>query len=190
MFRLLISSFIVASFSQTLFAKDDVATWLQRMGCIDLQAIYLEKQLENGDRGTQVKAAKQLADVYATMLARADQDADKELLQRAIDLFDRIPSAGTFDLRLQLYRATFIAAEQILERYRLRISAREEAQLAITQLQEVAENLNTFRQSLLKRVRSSRSNNDKLQQQLGMVTSSLAWTHYYIAWLNISATAA
>lgn len=170
--------------AQFTFAQEEVSSWLQRMGCVDLQATYLEEQLENGNRTTQVKAAKQLADVYATMLARANQDMDKELLQRAIELFNRIPAAGTVELRLQLFRATYIAAEQILERYRLRISNREEAQIAITQLQNVTNNLESFRQTLLKRIRSARSNNDHLQQQLGLVTSYLAWTRYYIAWFD------
>lgn len=180
----LINIFLILFLTQFSFAQEGVSSWLQRMGCVELQATYLEEQLENGNRTTQVKAAKQLADVYATMLARADQDMDKKLLQRAIELFDRIPAAGTVELRLQLFRATYIAAEQILERYRLRISDREEARIAITQLQNVTDNLESFRQTLLKRVRSARSNNEHLQQQLGLVTSYLAWTRYYIAWFD------
>jgi len=152
------------------------------MGCLELQAIHLETQLENGDNRQKAVAAKLLAGVYATMLARADEETDQDLLQRAISLFDRIPSAGTTELRLQLYRATFIASEQILERYRLRISTREEANIAIEQLHKVTEDLQSLQQILLKRVRSLRSSNPKAQEQLGLATSYLAWARYYIAW--------
>ena len=95
------------------------------------------------------------------MLAQSNQDDDQELLKRAISLFDRIQEAGTTELRLQLYRATYIAAEQILERYRLRISDIEEANVAIAQLHEVADDLDSLQQSLIKSIRSSHSANEK-----------------------------
>jgi hypothetical protein len=163
-------------------AQDEVTGWLQRMGCDELLAHYLEDQLDHGDRRAKIRAAKQLADVYAVMLARADQSGDKGILERAISLFDRIPEAGTTDLRLQLYRATYIAAEQILERYRLRISNQEEATIAITHLHEVTDDLQSLRDSLLKQLRSSRTQSEKKQQQLGLITSYLAWARYYLAW--------
>ena len=178
----LISLLFLLLFAPIATAQDDVTGWLQRMGCDDLLARYLENQLDHGDRKAKIRAAKQLADVYAVMLARSDQKEDKETLERAISLFDRIPEAGTTDLRLQLYRATYIAAEQILERYRLRISNQEEAAIAITHLHEVTEDLQSLRDSLLKQLRSSRTQSEQKQQQLGLITSYLAWSRYYLAW--------
>ena len=182
MFLRLISLLLILILSPAAIAQNDVTVWLQRMGCDELLARYLEEQLDHGDRKAKIRAAKQLADVYAIMLARSDQEGDKETLERAISLFDRIPEAGTTDLRLQLYRATYIAAEQILERYRLRISNQEEAVIAITHLHEVTEDLQSLRESLLKQLRSSRTQSEKKQQQLGLITSYLAWARYYLAW--------
>ena len=178
----LISLICILILAPSSTAQDEVTGWLQRMGCDELLAHYLENQLDHGDRRAKIRAAKQLADVYAVMLARADQSGDKGILERAISLFDRIPEAGTTDLRLQLYRATYIAAEQILERYRLRISNQEEATIAITHLHEVTDDLQSLRDSLLKQLRSSRTQSEKKQQQLGLITSYLAWARYYIAW--------
>ena len=147
MFLRVISVILCYSLASLASAQDDVTRWLQRMGCNELLANYLEQQLEEGNRNEKIRAAKQLADVYAMMLAQANQDDDQELLKRAISLFDRIPEAGTTELQLQLYRATYIAAEQTLERYRLRISDIEEANVAIAQLHEVADDLDSLQQS-------------------------------------------
>ena len=143
-------------------------------------------EIANQKSGLQNK----LADVYAVMLARLGKEDDGETLQRAISLFDRIPEAGTTDLRLQLYRATYIAAEQILERYRLRISDKNEADFAITHLHEVADDLASLREVLLKRIRSSRSQNEKKKQQVGLISSYLAWSRYYLAWYEDDQTQA
>ena len=113
--------------------------------------IKFPHKLENGMSRERVKAAKELADVYALLLARDDGCANEDILQRAVLLFDRIPEAGTIDLRLQLYRATFIAAEQILERYRIRVSDVEEAEQAVMHLREVATKLETLQDSLQKK---------------------------------------
>jgi hypothetical protein len=190
MFLRVISVLVILLLAPFSHAQDDVTQWLQRMGCDELLARYLENELDTGDRKAKIKAAKQLADVYAIMLARSDQESDKETLKRAISLFDRIPEAGTTDLRLQLYRATYIAAEQILERYRLRISDEEEAEIAIQHLHEVTEDLQLLRNSLLKLLKSSRSQNEKKQQQLGLITSYLAWSRYYLAWYEHDQTEA
>lgn len=190
MYLRLISLLLILLPAPLAAAQDDVTQWLQRMGCDDLLAEYLENQLEHGDRKSKIRAAKQLADVYAVMLARAGKEDEGRTLQRAISLFDRIPEAGTTDLRLQLYRATYIAAEQILERYRLRISDKDEANIAITQLHEVAEDLSSLREVLLKRIRSSRSQNEKKKLQLGLISSYLAWTRYYLAWYEDDQTQA
>jgi hypothetical protein len=182
MFLRVISLLLLLLTAPFAYAQNDVTQWLQRMGCDELLARYLENELDNGDRKAKIRAAKQLADVYAIMLARSDQKGNKETLERAISLFDRIPEAGTTDLKLQLYRATYIAAEQILERYRLRISDAEEAEIAVNHLREVTEDLQSLRGSLLKQLKSSRTQNEKKQQQLGLITSYLAWARYYLAW--------
>ncbi len=160
------------------------------MGCNELLARHLEHKLENGMSRERVKAAKELADVYALLLARDEGGANEDILQRAVLLFDRIPEAGTIDLRLQLYRATFIAAEQILERYRIRVSDVEEAEQAVMHLREVATKLETLQDSLQKKINSSRSPSEKKKQNLGMATSYLAWVYYYIAWFEDDAVEA
>ena len=182
MFQLLISITAIICITLPAKSQDNVSNWLQRMGCEELLASYLENQLDHGSRIEQIRAANQLADVYAILLARSSGKTDSETLQRAIQLFERIPEVGTTDLRVQLYRATYLAAEQILERYRLRISSKQEAEVSIQQLNSVAIELQTLRANLMKRARSSNSRDEKRMQQIGLLTSYLAWSKYYIAW--------
>ncbi len=185
MYRRLISLFLtIAWINSVAFAQETVPTWLNRMGCNELLARYLEDKLESGTSKERGNAVRELANVYAILLSRSEGEENKEILQRAIALFDRIPEAGTVDLKLQLYRATFIASEQILERYRLRISEREDAELAVVQLKDIAENLEKLRTKLQKSIKASRSPSEKKKQNLGMATSYLAWVHYYIAWFQ------
>jgi len=182
MFLRVISLLLMFSLLTRALAQEDVDQWLQRMGCDALLASYLEDILEHGDRNTKIRAAKQLAHVYAIMLARADEEGDREILLRAISLFDRSPEAATDELRLQIYRATYVASEMILERYRLRISSRDEADIAIAQLREVCSELSKFRDTLKRKMRLKRTPIEKDKEQLGLVTSYLAWANYYIAW--------
>jgi len=168
--------------SRATYANTDLNEWLQKMGCVELQALYLESILQDGNLREQENAAKKLADVYALILARSGNTGDQETLQRAVKLFKNIPQAGTTELRLQLYRATYLATEQLLERYRLRITTKKEADQAVEQLTEVISGLDNLRKPLLKRARSSRTFNDTVQEQLGLSTNYLAWAKYYVAW--------
>ncbi len=168
--------------SKSTYANTDLNDWLQKMGCVELQALYLESILREGNLSEQENAAKKLADVYALILARSENTADQETLERAVKLFKNIPQAGTTELRLQLYRATYLATEQLLERYRLRLTTKKEADLAVEQLIAVISGLDNIQKSLLKRSRSSRTFNDTDQEQLGLSTNYLAWAKYYVAW--------
>jgi len=166
----------------SLASAQEVEAWLQRMGCEALLAVYLEDTLEHGDKNEKARAARDLAQVYAVLLARGDEEENKEILLRASSLFSKNPEAGTDELRVQLYRGTYIASEQLLERYRQRISTRSEADAAFGRMVEVAENLTTLRTSLEKKIRSSKTSKDKTRRQFGLATSYLAWATYYIAW--------
>ncbi len=182
MSRLLISAFFVFYFLTLASAQEKVVVWLHRMQCNELIAVYLEDQLLHGDRNTKVRAAKQLANVYAQMLASADRQDDKDTLLKAISLFERIPEAGTVELRLQLYRATYLSAEQAMERFRFRLSDRVETDIAIVELQKVANEFRALRKTLQKKIKTSRSPKEKNKEQLDLATSYLAWSLYYAAW--------
>ena len=86
MFQLLISITAIICITLPAQSQDNVSTWLQRMGCEELLASYLENQLDHGSRIEQIRAANQLADVYAILLARSSGKTDSETLQRVLRL--------------------------------------------------------------------------------------------------------
>ena len=136
MYRHLVSLLFVISSAASLHAGDAVSTWLQHMGCDQLLATYYEDQLEHGDQKTKLSAATELASLYAVLLSRASDGSDEATLNRAASLLDRMPEAGTIDLRIQLLRAGYLSSEQMLEKYRLRFVNKEKADSATMQLEE------------------------------------------------------
>ena len=82
-----------------------------------------------------------------------------------------------------MLRARYLIAEQNIENYRLRYVDYDEALEEIEQLGEIADSLEKIRTKLIKRTRNSPSRTD-LYDVIGMSTSLLAWSNYYIAWFN------
>ena len=168
--------------TSTVHAGDEVSAWLQHMGCEQLLASYYEELLEHGSQKERIDSATELAYLYAILLSRASASKDKATLERAAALLDRMPEAGTVDLRIQLLRAGYLSSEQMLEKYRLRFVKKDLADTAITQLIDIATSFDRLRETFLKKVRSSKGTNQQNARRLGLVTSLLAWSKYYIAW--------
>jgi hypothetical protein len=170
-------------FSCASQAFDEVSDWLAEMGCDDLLITYLEEQIESGTQQEQFGAANQLADLYKRFLSSDKYRNNKELLQRAIELLKKNSQIGNSELKVQLLRARYLMAEQIIENYRLRYADYEEASEEVTQLGEIANDLDEIRVKLIKRTRNSPERTD-LYDVIGMATSLLAWSNYYIAWFE------
>ncbi|MGY8752830.1 MAG: hypothetical protein ACKVIO_02940, partial [Phycisphaerales bacterium] len=109
MYLLLINLLILLIFSAQATATDRVSSWLEQMGCKQLLATHLETLLDTGTSKEQLEAAKKLANVYAILLSRATSNEDVALLARANSLLDKMPDAGTTELRLQLLRAAYLS---------------------------------------------------------------------------------
>ncbi len=182
MCRYLLKFLCIAVITTSAHAGDEVSTWLQHMGCEQLLASYYEELLERGTPKEKVDAATELANLYAILLSRASASNDDATLDRAAALLQRMPEAGTVDLRIQLLRAGYLSSEQMLEKYRLRFVKRELADTAITQLKDIASSFERLRETFLRKVRTSKSPNEQNNSRLGLVTSLLAWSKYYIAW--------
>lgn len=185
MFQQLLKTFaIITLLSSPLKADDAVANWLSQMGCNDLLALYLENQLKEGTTESKVKAAENLASLYAFMLSQSDGEKDSELLQRSNALLESIPQANTVDLRLQLLRASYLASELTFEKYRLRLIDLAEAESQSLILEETARKLETLRSSLQRKAKNSKNFTTKDSNRLGLATSLSAWAKYYQAWFK------
>jgi len=149
-------------------ADEALDTWLQRMECYELLAAHLERRLDAGSLADKSKAAQALADLYASMLSTADEQNRSRILLNVRKLLERKPSLATTDLRLQLLRGSYLAAEQVLEQYRFRVVEPAAHAEALDQMREINVNLQKLRPKLMEIAR-------------GLCTTLLAWSTYYIA---------
>ncbi|MBC8201461.1 MAG: hypothetical protein H8E86_05385, partial [Planctomycetes bacterium] len=175
--------------SSSVSAFDTVSDWLQEMGCDDLLLSYLEEKIATGSREESYKASNELAIVYKRFLSLDKYRGDQELLKRASELLKGSAQAGTNSLKVQLLRARYLVVEQILENYRLRYASREEADEAILQLKEINEDLSTIHAKVLAKVKRSSARTEDYDL-IGMTTSLLAWSSYYVAWYDSDTNAA
>ncbi|HIO52021.1 MAG TPA: hypothetical protein EYN32_00065 [Phycisphaerales bacterium] len=181
MFLRLTSIVLCLWVSSLSYSMDEFSAWLEKMGCDELLASYLEERLEDGSPKVRLQSAKELANVYAVLLSRATANEDIKLLERANALLDKMPEAGTTDLRLQLLRAAYLSAEQMIERYRLRYTDKTNADAAAFQLTEIASKLTFIKKTLLNKAKRQEKKSEELSQKIGLANSLIAWSHYYIA---------
>ncbi|MBT4523407.1 MAG: hypothetical protein HOC21_00620, partial [Phycisphaerae bacterium] len=95
MFLRLTSLILCLLLSTPSYSMDEFSAWLQKMGCDELLASYLEERLEDVNPKVRLQSAKDLANVYAVLLSRATANEDIKLLERANALLDKMPEAGT-----------------------------------------------------------------------------------------------
>ena len=168
--------------TQFAYSFQDLPAWLRRMECYELLALHLEEQVQVGTTREKEVAAKSLADLYASMLSNANDEKREQLLAKAKQLLTRLPALATTDLRLQLMRGSYLAAELILEQYRFRIVDSKTHAEAITQLRDVNKELAEIRPKLMNVLRSSgHSLSDLKSRNAGLSTTLLAWSTYYLA---------
>ena len=127
------------------------------MGCEQLLAAYYEEILEQGNQQEKVDAAAELANLYATLLSRASDSSYEATLDRAAALLEGMSETGAVDLRIQLLRAGYLSAEQVLEKYRLRFVNKEVADDAIEQLVKITSSFDRLRETFLRKARVSKA---------------------------------
>jgi hypothetical protein len=172
---------LILSLTTSAIAGDRVSHWLSSMGCDQLLAAYLEEGIDKGTMKQRITAANELANVYAILLSRSGAEEDIELLKRATSLFDKIPEAGTTTLKLQLLRAAYLSAEQMLERYRLRFTDKANADEAAVQLESIISKLKPMHATLMQKIGSGKKITNTVSENAGLSASLLAWCHYYLA---------
>lgn len=92
---------------------------------------HLDARLSSVAGPERAALAERLTRLVAEELESAPTPARRaELERRARTLLDVIPESDSLDLRLSLHRAAYTSAEQIAERWRLRLASSEEAEEA------------------------------------------------------------
>jgi hypothetical protein len=131
--------------------EDALASFLDRLGLVDLQVLHLEKSLQAKlPADQQLRLARRLGDLYAGQLMDSAEDKQRsaEILGRIQTLIEQVPQADTPALRVMLLQADYNHAETLAVRW-IGDSADTEARTqALEILERIAPELNAFQQEL------------------------------------------
>lgn len=120
-------------------ADEVVEGYLADRGLLDVLAAHLRARLAQGPRDEQLKTADLLGKLYVKMLGGTTDPATRQRLEGlSRDLLARVPEANSFDLRLDLAKATYLQVEEVVERDRLRLASDAEKVEAGRVLRQVA----------------------------------------------------
>ncbi len=108
-------------------AIQQLEDYLTQLALTDVLAAHLRQRLAETTGQARTRTAERLASIYATQLGEARTAGQRlPLEQAARELLKVVPESESFDLRLNLAKATYLQAEEIAERDRLRLATPED----------------------------------------------------------------
>lgn len=106
---------------------DPVEAYLRDRRLDDLLSAYLLDALRESPPSKRAAVAERLGRHYAGLLSAADTaERQREIEEQARRLLDLVPDSDSFELRLTLFKASFLLAEDAAARYTLRLAEVEE----------------------------------------------------------------
>lgn len=154
-------------------------------------AAHLRRRLAEGPADEKVAAAEALGRLYVRMLAEAKAPALRQELEgQSRDLLKAVPEAESFELRIDLAKATYVQVEEIAERTRLRVAtaadrAEAERVLAIVTpaFEEIATKLHRRVENLERREPGAKDAEvEMIREQLGEARRLRSLARYYAGW--------
>ncbi|MFA6046542.1 MAG: hypothetical protein WC718_16275 [Phycisphaerales bacterium] len=100
-----------------------VEAYLADRGLLEVLGAHLRAKLSVGPRDEQLKNAELLGKLYVKMLSTASTTESRQRLEAlSRDLLSKVPESNSFDLRLDLAKATYLQVEEVVEKDRLRLA--------------------------------------------------------------------
>jgi hypothetical protein len=178
----------------------EIERYLSDRGLRELLAIHLSDRLKKTEGLEKLPLADRLGSIYVELLDNAKTAAERQHWETlGQELLKLVPEADSFNLRLNLAKARYLQAEDVAERYRLRLVSpedRQEAERALrtvnTTFQDIGGKLNKRVDQLERRESSGREDEGPtLRADLAEARRlrSLAyyyggWSDYYLAFLT------
>ncbi len=169
-------------------------------------AAHLRERLAHGTPEERSRAAESLGDLYVKQLRTAPTPELRQQLEaQARDLLRAVPESRSYALRLELAKATYLQAEELAERDRLRMGTpadRAEAERILRSIapvfSDIAARVGRRLDELERQERSARDEDVAEIRQLASDARSLrslaryysGWTSYYLALVTASPQAA
>jgi hypothetical protein len=172
--------------------RDEVLeSYLAELGLTDALAVHLVERLDRTAPDQRAHAAERLARLYARMLGlAATPDERREIEASSKRLLERVPEADTPELRVELAKASYLQAEQVAERHRLRLATTEQIGEATRTLEQNVAAFSSVRERLAARLRTleQRERNpgdadlDALRADLAETRRVRSLASYYEGW--------
>lgn len=179
---------------RTAFDLDpQLDAYLERHGLTTLTIAHLQRRFSSTTNDEErLLIAERLAELYVHQIENAGTDAEREKWGAEVaSLLRRMPAGATEKLRLNLNIASYLEAERVAERWRLRAADMEEVSRARQTLRAVSSEFTELIGTLDRRVRRVEQRtvdplNSRDQQersaQLAELDSMLSRARYYGAW--------
>lgn len=116
---------------------DRVESFLERLGIEDLMIVQLRDRLDRAPSAERAEIAERLGRLYAMQMREARSSSEREqILGASYDILREIPDQDHHPLRVMIERTRYIAAEEIAERWRVRLADEQEREEAVQSLRE------------------------------------------------------
>lgn len=157
----------------------------------DVLAAQLRTRLRDGPPGEKAQAAERLGRLYVKMLGVAKtNDTRRALEEKARELLKSVPDSEAFELRIDLAKASYLKAQEIAERHRIRLASIDEQQEALRILGATRPVFTSIGQRIETRVNElERRERRAADDELAAIRSAVAdarrvrsLSHYYAAW--------
>jgi len=170
---------------------DPLEGYLAEHGLLEVLSAHLRQKLGGGSQEERVRAAELLGKLYVRMLGvAATPQARQEIEEQSRELLKVVPEANSFELRINLAKATYLPVEEIVERDRLRIASKDEKAEAERVLRSVGPVLDEVGDKLHRRVEQLESKEagghaddfEGLRAELAEARRLRSLSRYYAGW--------
>lgn len=181
--------------SQPVEVEDRLAAYLSERNLDELLATHLRQRLAEPSLSDRARrdTADALGKLYAKQLVAAPSPQARQALEdRARELLKAVPEADSFELRINLLKTTYLKAEEIAERSRLRSATedeRAEAQRILSTsspvLRDIATKIHRRVELLEKREQNAKESDvTDLRRDLAEARRLRSLARYYAAWTD------
>ncbi len=179
---------------------DPVEAYLDHLGLRELRATHLRSQLSRARLEERLEIANRLGTIYARMLDEATTRESRERIATlARELLESVPESRSFDLRINLAKSRYLIAEEIAERWRVRVADQEQVTEAREILREVGQMFDSVGdqahrlvEELERRERRARDEDeqtidamlDEARRHRSLARYYAGWSRYYTSFLS------
>ncbi|MCC5787256.1 MAG: hypothetical protein JJU33_11215 [Phycisphaerales bacterium] len=132
---------------------DRVESFLERLGIEDLMIVQLRDRLDRAPASDRPEIAERLGRLYAIQMREASSADERErLLAASYEILREIPDQDHHPLRVMIERTRYLAAEELAERWRVRLATDQEREEAVRSLREARRGFAAIASSASRRI--------------------------------------